>query len=185
LHCSRACYAKAVSIRMQANHPMKGRRHRPESLAAMKETRKASAVRGEANPRFKGGRWIDGRGYRMVNLNTLSGRAMELATTMYQGREVGAEHRIVMAVHLDRPLERKEVVHHRNGIKSDNRLENLELMDDATHKREHQSVIKELRALRAENERLKLLLMSYQSDGSDSSRKRASRSEAQTALPLC
>lgn len=49
------------------------------------------------------------------------------------------EHRLIMERHIGRALTRQEFVHHINGDRRDNRLENLQLMTIAEHNGIHKT----------------------------------------------
>lgn len=77
--------------------------------------------RGEQNSRWRGGRTMAG-GYVAVRLAD-----DDPMVSMRIDNGYVLEHRLVMARALGRPLTRGETVHHINGDRADNRLENLQL----------------------------------------------------------
>lgn len=83
---------------------------------------------GENSRNWKGGRRLHPRGYIMLSI-----LSTHLFASMRTKRNEIAEHRLIMAEHLKRPLKTREHVHHINGNKSDNRIENLELVNSHTH----------------------------------------------------
>lgn len=90
-----------------------------------KEKMRASARRGANNLSWKGGR-IESRGY--IYLYVPYHPSVQGKSRKYIG-----EHRLVMEKVLGRLLRPDEMVHHKNGIKWDNRPENLVVVAPTSH----------------------------------------------------
>lgn len=82
---------------------------------------------GEKNGNWKGGRF-KGNGYVFVK------------SPNHPNKNIYGyvpEHRLIMEKHLGRYLDKKELVHHINGGKSDNRLQNLVVLSKGLHQKTH------------------------------------------------
>jgi len=91
--------------------------------------------RGVNSPFWKGGSHFD-NGY--VSLYLERGHKFESMCNGSPGyRRYVAEHRLVMAEHLGRCLQSSEIVHHKDGNRSNNKIENLELTALGKHSKEH------------------------------------------------
>jgi hypothetical protein len=103
------------------NQNVRGRKHTQDELRKMSESNS-----GKNNPQYKIGRCFDKTsGYVLVlcpdHPNHKTGNYVH-------------EHRLIMEQSLGRYLRPEESVHHLNGNRSDNRLENLKLFDnDSEH----------------------------------------------------
>ena len=83
--------------------------------------------RGSDSPYWKGGRYINSRGYVEVRIQP-DNFFYPMAKERKGLSSYILEHRLIMAQVMKRHLLSWEIVHHRNGIKQDNRLENLVLL---------------------------------------------------------
>lgn len=99
-------------------------------LAISQGTRRI--LRGSELYNWKGGRHRDKQGYTYVRL-ALS----DFYSPMVKSNGYIAEHRLVIARHLGRCLHPWEVIHHKNGIRDDNRFANLELTTNGQHHLDH------------------------------------------------
>lgn len=75
---------------------------------------------------------INKDGYKLI---TVKGHPNSYRQKNGKSQGVIPEHVYVMSQHLDRPLKKGETVHHKNGVRDDNRIENLELW----HRKKHPS----------------------------------------------
>ena len=142
-YCSRQCNWKASLAGKRV-----GAVQSPEARNRISEGRTGKG-RGPTSHAWKGGRYHDQNGYVAVNVSTLTEAERAMALPMLtKGTQYVREHRLVAAMKIGRPLLPHEVVHHHNGVKDDNRPENLFVKDQASHSLEHRLIDRELARLR-------------------------------------
>lgn len=92
---------------------------------------KSRTYRGAAHPNWKGGTYRHSNGY-----------IYEYAPdhpNAPRAKGYVLQHRLVMERALGRLLDDRELVHHRNEVKDDNRIENLEVTSRSGHMRGHKA----------------------------------------------
>lgn len=91
------------------------------SKASIGVGRHSNHASGASNGNWKGGRSIASNGYVLIRV----GKDHHLADV----RGYAYEHRLVAEQKLGRRLTKDEITHHINGVKTDNRPENIEIVE--------------------------------------------------------
>ena len=115
---------------------------------------------GSAHGHWRGGRTISNKsdidGYVHTHIALFTPEEQVILEPMRpKNKPYILQHRAVMALHLGRPLGSWEIIHHKNGIRDDNRLENLIITDAHTHVAENTRMVQKYRI---EIHRLQILL---------------------------
>lgn len=124
--CSQFCYMESPQGIAHHNRTLeaawfarRGSSHSKGTKSRISESRRGKCI-GAANPKWKGGT-ITPFGYRAIR----------------DGGKQRHEHRVVMERKLGRALLANEDVHHIDGNKLHNRIDNLEVMTKSEHTRLH------------------------------------------------
>lgn len=131
-------YMREHGMKSRPQHQLKGR---PKSKASIEKQRKSltgykhtDEYRAKLSAAHKG-KPHDWANKRRIVHNYIS--LFEPTNPMSNKTGYVYEHRKVMADSIGRPLLRTELVHHINGIKTDNRIENLQIVSRFEHSQIH------------------------------------------------
>lgn len=89
-------------------------------------------LRGENHPKWKGGTYVSSDGYRMILVSH--------DNNITKWKNYKKEHIVVMESKLDRKLLSNEVIHHVDGDKLNNSIDNLWLTNHRGHRIVHNSL---------------------------------------------
>jgi hypothetical protein len=137
-------------------------RGEPTGRAAHKEEPRENERSGQESSQERGEQlsvegFTDKNGYVYVMVDRLQSPTREIAAQMTKTRYI-LEHRAVKAADVGRPLLRTEQVHHVNGVKNDNRLENLSILDSRKHSLKHRTLERKYSAALKRIEELEMKL---------------------------
>lgn len=150
-YCSAKCRNAVNNARLSGGR--QGIAHTEESRAKMAAAGKGKSLR-ERSSQWKGGKYVDSAGYVHVMVDALPSDSQTMARRLTPQKYI-LEHRLVASVAINRAVLPSEVVHHVNGVKTDNRPENLFVIGRKAHSKEHREMERELHALRVETTRLR------------------------------
>lgn len=120
---------KAAESKKRHRERRKIEKYGPSAIGVDMRGRHGNHARGPNNARWNNGRYHTEHGYTAI--------AVPEGHHLRQAHGYAYEHDLVAEQMLGRKLTREEVVHHRNGNRSDNRPENLEVTTRSEHSRSH------------------------------------------------
>lgn len=120
---------KIKAARKRYRDKKKAEKFGPESLKTDLRGKHGNHATGADHGNWNDGRWLSPQGY--VGIRVPEGHHLRMANGY------AYEHQLVMEKKLGRRLLPGELVHHENGVRSDNHPDNLELTTRSDHARDH------------------------------------------------